>query len=278
MLPIQLQMLNQVQLGGLPGLELGQLMGWLVQYFLASLRIGAFLMSAPLLGVRWVPVQLRIIMGLSLTLVVASQTSLPDPEIATTLAGLVVILSEIAIGLTAGLTLTILFSAVLLAGEKIATSSGLGFAAQMDPTSGGQTPVVSQTLYLFLIAVFVSLDGHLAAIALMLESYSAMPVGFQPSAGLLAKSAIEAAGSMFFAASMIMLPIAIILLLVNVAIGIITRSAPQLNLFSFGFPITMLGAFLVLYLSADSLGFAFADLVDSGTEALETLLGDLANG
>jgi len=277
-LPLQFQAMNSVQMGGLPGLELAGLMELLVSYFLASLRIGAFMLSAPLLGARFVPVQIRIILGFALGLVVASQTSLPDPQIATQLSGLVVILSEIAIGLSAGLTLTVLFSAVLLAGEKIATSSGLGFAAQMDPNSGGQTPVVSQMLYLFMIVLFVSLDGHLIAIRLMLESYSAMPIGFQPTIGVMIKSVLDAAGQMFFAAAMIMLPVALVMLMINAAIGIITRSAPQLNLFSFGFPISLLGVFFVLYISTDSLGFAFADLIDKGSGALELLLGGLANG
>ena len=75
---------------------------------------------------------------------------------------------EIAIGLTAGLTLTIWFAAVLMAGEKIASSAGLGYAAQVDPASGGQTPVVSQILYLFLLVIFLSVDGHLLAIGTML--------------------------------------------------------------------------------------------------------------
>merc|ERR1711965_1020841 len=98
----------------------------------------------------------------------------------TSAAGVMMMLVEIAIGLTAGLTLTIWFSAILLAGEKIAASAGLGFAAQVDPSTGGQTPVVSQILYLFLTVIFLSLDGHLIVIRIMLESYSMLPLGHVP--------------------------------------------------------------------------------------------------
>ena len=84
----------------------------------------------------------------------------------------------------------------------------------------------------------------------MLESYSYLPIGQMPSFGALIQGGILATGSMFIAASIIMLPIAITMLLVNLAIGVITRSAPQLNLFSFGFPISMLAVFLILYMSS----------------------------
>ena len=89
---------------------------------------------------------------------------------------------------------------------------------------------------------------------------------------------MAASGSMFLNASIIMLPVVIIILLINVSIGVITRAAPQLNLFSFGFPMTMLGAFIVLYMSVGNFGFAFSDLVDTSLDHLMSMLESLANG
>ena len=89
---------------------------------------------------------------------------------------------------------------------------------------------------------------------------------------------MEASGSMFLNASIIMLPVIIIVLLINVSIGIITRSAPQLNLFSFGFPITILGTFIILYFSLDSLAYAFSDLVNASLDHLMTTIMGLENG
>ena len=145
-------------LTGLPGLDLNLVITMLLQYFMASLRIAAFIISAPLFGARWLPLQVRIVLALTITAVVAVQLPSIDPAVISTAAGVMMMLVEVAIGLTAGLVLSILFSSVMLAGEKIAASAGLGFAAQVDPQTGGQTPVVSQTLYLFLTVLFLSLQ------------------------------------------------------------------------------------------------------------------------
>ena len=171
-----------------------------------------------------------------------------------------------------------MFSAASLAGEKIATSAGLSYAAQVDPISGVQTPVVSQILYLYLIMIFLTADGHLIALRIIIESYKLIPIGTLPVPSALIDGGMAASGSMFLNASIIMLPVVLVVLLINVAIGIITRSAPQLNLFSFGFPITMLGTFVILYFSISNLAFAFSDLVDSSLDHLMTTIESLKNG
>jgi flagellar biosynthetic protein FliR len=77
---------------------------------------------------------------------------------------------------------------------------------------------------------------------------------------------------------MIMLPIVVILIFVNIAVGFITKSAPQLNLFSFGFPMTLIGAFLILYFSVDALAFAFKDLLIEIIDLLMLLLVEQNDG
>ena len=137
----------------MPGVDLQLVMTLLLQYFVASLRIGAFLLSAPLFGARWLPLQVRVIMAFSMGAPVVGLTPTMDVNLLTSSIGIALIFIEIAVGLTAGLTLTIWFAAMLMAGEKIATSAGLGFAAQVDPMTGSNTPVVSQILYLFLLVI-----------------------------------------------------------------------------------------------------------------------------
>ena len=264
-------------LTGLPGLDLNLLITMLLQYFMASMRIGSFIIAAPLFGARWLPLQVRIVLALTITTIVAVQVPSIDPAMISTAAGVMMMLVEVAIGLTAGLVLTILFSSVMLAGEKIATSAGLGFAAQVDPQTGGQTPVVSQTLYLFLTVLFLSLDGHLIALATIMESYRILPIGGSLAPQVLIGAGINAAGTMFVAATIIMLPIAMVLL-INVAIGIITKSAPQLNLFSFGFPISLLAVFLLLYLSTGGMGDGMAQLVDDSLAILQTMITEMPVG
>lgn len=262
----------------MPGLDLQLVMEMLLQYFLTSLRIGAFLLSAPLFGARWMPLQVRVTMAFAMGAAAVGQAPAFDINMLTSSIGMAMMFVEFAIGLTAGLVLTIWFTAMVLAGEKIAQSAGLGFAAQVDPMTGANTPVVSQILYLFLLVAFVSLDGHLISIAMMMESYRMLPIGTPVTMEVMVAAGIGAAGSMFLSAAIIMMPIAMILLMINVTVGVISRSAPSLNLFSFGFPITLMSVFVLLYLSVEGIASSAHDLIDSGLAYVESLIGDLAHG
>jgi flagellar biosynthetic protein FliR len=269
---------NIAGVGPLPGVNLQFVMDLLAGLFLASLRIGAFLISSPFFGGSAVPLQVRIIMAVLLGVAVMTTVEVPDWQAFAGLKGLQVILTELAIGISSGLILTIWFSAVLLAGEKIASSAGLGFAAQIDPDSGGQTPVVSKTFSLFLTVIFLSWNGHLLVLRAVADSYTYLPVGAMPAFPVLIQSGIAAAGSMFLAATIIMLPLTAFLMAINLVIGVITRSAPQLNLFSFGFPISMIGIFVLLYLWVDVLGGAMDDLSHAAAENIQLVLGAMING
>ena len=269
---------NIAGVGPLPGVNLQFVMELLAGLFLASLRIGAFLIASPFFGGSSVPLQVRIIMAVLLGVAVVTTVEVPDWQAFAGLNVLQVILTELAIGISSGLILTIWFSAVLLAGEKIASSAGLGFAAQIDPDSGGQTPVVSKTFSLFLTVIFLSWNGHLLVLRAVADSYTYLPVGAMPAFPVLIQSGISAAGSMFFAATIIMLPLTAFLMAINLVIGVITRSAPQLNLFSFGFPISMIGIFVLLYLWVDVLGGAMDDLSHAAAENIQLVLGTMING
>ena len=138
--------------------------------------------------------------------------------------------------------------------------------------------MVSQIFYLFLLVLFTSTDGHLVAIRTLLDSYRILPIGVIPSFDIFISAGIQAAGTMFYAASIIMLPFSVILLLTNFSIGIITRSAPSLNLFSIGFPITLIGIFFVLYFSTTSLANSINDLTTASLINLKDIIEGLING
>ena len=274
---IELDLLTK-DVNAFPGLNLNNIVTVLPLFFLATVRVGSFVISSPLFGMRGVPTPIRVVISFILGLAVVSFTGLPSEDLLSSLNFIFIVLVEIAVGLTAGLIVTIWFSAVALAGEKMATSAGLGYAAQIDPQAGGQTPVVSVILNLFLIVLFVSLDGHLLMLRVFFESFSILPIGSMPPPMVLIGAGIKAAGSMFVAASLIMLPVVGIILMINVSAGIMTRSAPQLNLFSFVFPVTILGAFIILYFSTGTMALAFSDLIFSSIEALEDLMLGISDG
>lgn len=264
--------------GELPGLAIQDIMDQALVFLILSLRMGAFLLSAPFFGSRMIPLPVRIVFSASLAAFLIGRVAVPPIDDLTTLRVLPIIAQELALGLSAGLLLTILFSAVALAGEKVAATAGLSFASQVDPNSGGQMPLVSQMFTLFLTVVFLSLNGHLAAFAILIDSYDFVPIGAGVNYSALFAIGETAGATMLATATRLMLPIVTVLFLVNITIGIITRSAPTLNLFSFGFPITLLAVFVLLFLSAAPLGFAFQDLIASALEDLADLLRGAALG
>ena len=256
----------------LPGLELNDLMEYLFTFFLCSIRLSAFLISSPFLGSRSIPLNVKIVFSIVISFFYfgyLSDIQLTE-EIYQNLV--TIIITEVLIGLAFGLTLTIWFSAAALAGEKIASTTGLGFSQMIDPETGGQTPVISLVLDLFLITIFLSLNGHLIAIEFLFKSFDIYKINSGLPDISLVGIGIQATGAMFYTGGLIMLPVVGALLLTNIAIGIITRSAPQLNMFSFAFPVTMLLAFLILYLSSQSMGNAFAELTKSSLETIENTL------
>ena len=274
-------MLGNVDAGNLtniPGIDLNLLMNFLLDFFLVSLRLGALLVSSPIFGARSVPVRVRVLLTFVISAAYYGSVSVPNFENLPFLALIRVMGVEVAIGLTGGIVLSILFASVALAGEKIAASGGLGFAAQVDPNSGGQTPVVSQFLTLFLLTMFLSANGHLRLIEGLRQSFDIIPMGQPVSLMAMSEFVIDIGGEMFYLGALLMLPVVSILLLVNVTIGVVTRSAPALNFFSFGFPLTMMALFIVMYIYTKPLGFAIEDLSYYTIEVFERLFLELRDG
>ena len=155
----------------LPGVNLFNLYQYMVIFFVASLRISSFLISAPFFSLGGIPLQVRIIASISLTAFLFPVIKVPEIQNMQGFDLTILILSEIGIGLSVGLILNIIFSAAAVAGEKIASTAGLSMSSMIDPQSGGQTLVLSTVLTLFLISCFLSLDGHLYLLKLLVESY-----------------------------------------------------------------------------------------------------------
>ena len=207
-----------------------------------------------------------------------SQVEFPSLNILAGASLLPIIFQEVFVGLACGMVLSICFSSVILAGEKIAATSGLAFAAQIDPTSGAQSPVISQIFQLFLLILFFSLNGHLVIFDLIYKSFDLVPIGSFYEFETLIEKSIRSSNSLYYNAVIIVLPIVSILFFMNLGIGFITKSAPQLNLFSFGFPLTILGTFFALYFSVDALQFVFSGLINEAIGYVKDILEVSPNG
>jgi flagellar biosynthesis protein FliR len=256
----------------LPGLDLARFADLMAAQMFAMLRVGAFLIAAPVFGGRLVPLPVRIVAAVCLSLVVPQTYQMPDSATLAALSAIPMVLAELALGVTAGLVLTILFGAVSIAGDHIANAAGLGFATQVDPNASGQSPVLAQLFNLTLVLVFLALDGHLVALQIVLESYATYPPGATLDVGQLALAGIMAGAALFGLGASMMLPIVGGLMVLNLSVGVMTRSAPQLNLFSVGFPLTILVMFVMLWLGAPNLVLSMAGLVEQGLQLLRDLL------
>lgn len=257
---------------GIPGMEMGALLDLMAQFMFALLRIGGFVVAAPFFGGRTIPLPIRLVFSSALAVAVMDLAPMPDPTLLASVNIVPHIITELAIGVSAGLVMSLVFASAAIAGDRIASTAGLGFAMQMDPQAGGQTPVVSQIFGLFLIMIFLVTDGHLVAIRILLESYVDVPPLSAPPLYQIIEAGFSAAVEMFVLAVQLMLPAIIVLLVVNMLIGVLTRSAPQLNIFSFGFPLTLLITIVIFYLTAPIMAVAFEYVVNQGLEALRSMM------
>ncbi|MBK5962708.1 flagellar biosynthetic protein FliR [Thiocystis minor] len=234
---------------------------WVGALMWPFVRISAALLVAPLFGARNVNVRARLALGLLLALVVAPQLPAQPTVDPLSLGGLLVAIRQILIGVTMGFILQMVFSALTQAGEYIALSMGLGFASAVDPVGGVQVPMISQFLTILATLIFLALNGHLVLIELLIRSFETFPV---TDAGLTTDelwAVISFGSQMFSGAVLIALPAMASLLLVNLAMGVVTRAAPQLNIFAVGFPVTILAGFLILILTLPALSARIGELL-----------------
>ncbi|MCK9619337.1 MAG: flagellar biosynthetic protein FliR [Methylobacter sp.] len=210
------------------------------------MRISAMFVSVPLFSIRAVPARVRLVLSVAITLVVMPLLPpLPKVEMFS-YPGFMMALTQIMIGLTSGFILQLVFAAVVFTGQSIALSMGLGFSMMVDPQSGQQVPVIAQFYTVTTTLIFISLDGHLLLIQMLLDSFKTLPIGVDgiDKAGIW--SILAWSSRMFAGGLLLAMPVVASLLLINVIFGVASRAAPQLQIFSVGFPVTlMLGMLLV---------------------------------
>jgi flagellar biosynthetic protein FliR len=233
-------------------------------------RIAGVVMVAPLFGARLVPPRVRIALAVAATVVIAPLVPVTQP-FAFELATVFVVLQEVLIGVAIGFCLQMIFDALIIAGQTIAMSMGLGFATMVDPQRGVSVPVLSQFFVVMGLLIFVALGGHLATVELIADSFAMLPLG--TPLGSDGVWTIVAWGSEMFAAALrIALPAATALLIANIAFGVMSRAAPTLNLFAIGLPAGLLIGFLLLLLNIGHLSTLLAQFLEATLAMLATML------
>jgi flagellar biosynthetic protein FliR len=225
-------------------MDLNEHLELLARFLWTLLRVGAFYSTFPVVSSHAVPMRVRVM--LAVVTAWAVMPTLPQvPDVELSLEAGFIALREVAIGSLVGFIVQLAFATVIFAGQNIAYQMGLGFAALLDPQLGVQVPVIAQLYLLLASCLFLGLNGHLLLIELIALSFKTLPVAFSGIAREEIWTIVRWGGSVFAGGVILSLPIVLALLFANLALGIATRAAPQLNIFSVGFPIT-LGLGLVL--------------------------------
>ena len=250
-----------------------EIVSWIGAYLWPFFRIAAMLMTAAVFGTRSLPMRLRLMLALALTMVIAPLAG-PAPAIDPVSGpGLFVTAQQILIGFTMGFVLRMLFAALELAGEVIGQLMGLGFASLIDPQNGVQVPAVSQLYVLLATLMFLALNGHLLWIEALTESFRIIPVG---TTGLAPEGAwllVGFASQIFSWGVRMALPVVAALLVVNLAFGVLSRTSPQLNVFSIGFPAALLIGLGLLLITLPSVLNKVSPLTSESLTRLGRILG-----
>ncbi|MCW8956658.1 MAG: flagellar biosynthetic protein FliR [Gammaproteobacteria bacterium] len=249
--------------------QIGLFMG---SIFWPFVRISAMMMAAPIFGARMVPVRIRLLMAMAFSMVAIPMLP-PVPAVdPISFQAMFILLQQVLIGVAMGFIIQMVFQTLVIAGETIANGMGLGFARMVDPANGVQVPVVSQFLIVMATLLFVILNGHLMLIELVVQSFRWLPISEQ---GLSSKGIWEIAsmGTQMFAGGLLVaLPAVVAMLVVNISMGVITRAAPQMNIFAVGFPLMLLLGFVFLAATTPSILTRFAQLMMDSFEAIQSML------
>lgn len=235
------------------------------------LRISALLLAAPVFSLSALTVRIRVLLALALSVMVYPLFTWPDIDPLSP-AGLLEICNQLLIGVFMGLALQIVTAAVVVAGQTISNSMGLSMASLIDPNLGN-VPVIAQFLLIMSTLIFVSLGGHAMLLALILESFATLPVGstlFGPQAYALL---VSWSSMIFLGALLTALPVMVTLLFISIGLGVVTRAAPSLNIFSVGLPATIVVGFVVLLLSLANIGSRIQWLWLQGLLQIRSLAG-----
>lgn len=245
---------------------------WIGSFFWPFVRISAMMLAAPVFGARMVSVRIRIIMAVTISVLTAPLLPPMPPVDPISLAAAGIMFHQILLGLSMGFIIQMVFQSLVIAGEAIANTMGLGFARMVDPANGVQVPVISQFFVVMATLIFVIMNGHLMLIQLVINSFEIVPVSYTGLSLPGIKAVVNWAGQMFVGGLMIALPAVTALLVVNVAMGVITRAAPQLNIFAVGFPLMILLGFIFLMATLPSVFSLFTQMILQTFESITDIL------
>jgi len=243
-------------------------------WMLAMIRPGAAMLVAPIFSAASIPLPLRLILALAIGIAGLNSGSLTlSAHDMLSLTGIIFVIGEVLVGLAIGFALQIGYSAAFVAGETISNSMGLGFASMSDPQTGQSTPVIGQFLSVLATLLLLAMDGHLVLISIIVSSYETLP----PGAAILSPEAlyglVEFGGTLFAMGIVIAIPVGGALILIQLIMAMLARSAPSLNLFAVGMPVALLTGMTLLAITAPIMADAVMQSMEAGLDQSALLAG-----
>lgn len=221
---------------------------WIANYFWPYTRIAAMLMVMTVTGARFVSTRIRLYLGLAITFaVMPSLPAVPTELELLSFQGFLTTFEQIVIGVAMGMVTQFMLQTFVMLGQILGMQSSLGFASMVDPANGQNTPLLGQLFMFVATLFFLGTDGHLKMLQLVVMSFKTLPIG---SGSLTTVDYREMAGwlSIMFKTSLSMSLSGIIALLtINLSFGVMTRAAPQLNIFALGFSFALLVGLLICW-------------------------------
>ena len=233
--------------------SLGQIDGWLASVMWPFCRIAGLLTAMAIYGTRSVPARVRLLLAIFITVAAAPVLpAMPDVPLFSG-ASFMIVAQEIVIGLMLGFISRLLLEVFVVAGQLVSLQTGLGFGSLVDPMNGASVPLISQAFLIIATLLFLAFDGHLLFIELVVKSFHTVPVATDSLARIDFLAVAEWGSWLFAGGLLVSLAAVLALLMLNLAFGVLTRAAPQLNLFVIGFSATMVVGFILLWLLSGDL-------------------------
>jgi flagellar biosynthetic protein FliR len=252
--------------------------GWIARLWWPVLRIGGFILTAPIGSEITVPPPVKIALTLGLAFILTPLAPVPAGLSIFSGAGALAATQELLIGIAIGMVVQLAFEALSFAGQSVSTAMGLGFATLVDPQHGANAPVLGQLFVIFGTLTYLAVNGHLILLGALANSFRTLPIGGANIDQNFLLTVATWGTRLFETGLLVALPAVVALVIVNLALGVVTRAAPQLNLFGVGFTITLLAGFFVLTIGLDGVMVGISSLIDGALQTVQELVGTPAAG
>jgi len=253
-------------------LDFSTLLDMLASFMFLMVRTSALFLVAPVFVIPSISIYIRVVFSAVVVIMIMGSADVKQIAITPTMSDVSGVLQEIVLAAAMGFVIKMIFASVSIAGEYISSMMGLSFASIVDPATSDSTPLLSQFMTVMLTLVFLSLNGHIILITMLKDSYILLPAGSISISYQSLLQVIMVGGYMFVASVIILVPVGLVLFMANITIGVLTRLSPQMNIFSIGFPFSIILGIVVMAVSLPGVEAYMQEIVLTSFERVRDIM------